>query len=217
MRSSVPTPERANAFYRVAAYTADAEYRNTRVVQALHALLAKQQLGSRKMIEQVFSPFRAVFRLVISIAGNAYCVNRKLSFPAPIDRGRTAQACSLLTGGRFSLNLSGGCALRRRRERALTPRGRSTRGWTPRFPPSCESPLFLEIAWRRFPICDRCEKGNGSRVTVACLSPPFRSSQTAYCYIRLNPRRRNISSAAQFFFSWGYPCLNSTRYAAPTV
>ena len=46
-------------------------------VQALHALLAKQQLGSRKLIEQVFSPFRAVFRLVISIAGNAYCVNRK--------------------------------------------------------------------------------------------------------------------------------------------
>ena len=24
--------------------------------------------------------------------------------------------------------------------------------------------------------------GNGSRVTAACLSPPFRSSQTAYCY-----------------------------------
>ena len=24
--------------------------------------------------------------------------------------------------------------------------------------------------------------GNGSRVTVACLSPPFRSSQVAYCY-----------------------------------
>ena len=64
-------------FYRVAAYTADAEHRNTRVVQALHALLAKQQLGSRKLIEQVFSPFRAVFRLVISITGNAYCVNRK--------------------------------------------------------------------------------------------------------------------------------------------
>ena len=72
MRSSVPTPERC-----VAAYTADAEYRNTRVVQALHSLLAKQQLGSRKLIEQVFSPFRAVFRLVISITGNAYCVNRK--------------------------------------------------------------------------------------------------------------------------------------------
>ena len=65
--------------YRVAAYTANAEYRNTRVVQALHSLLAKQQLGSRKLIliEQVFSPFRAVFRLVISIAVNAYCVNRK--------------------------------------------------------------------------------------------------------------------------------------------
>ena len=26
------------------------------------------------------------------------------------------------------------------------------------------------------------KKRNGSRVTAACLSPPFRSSQTAYCY-----------------------------------
>ena len=26
------------------------------------------------------------------------------------------------------------------------------------------------------------KQGNGSRATVACLSPPFRSSQTAYCY-----------------------------------
>ena len=41
-------------------------------------------------------------------------------------------------------------------------------------------PCFL--IWRKFPICDRFEIGNGSRVTAACLSPPFRSSQTAYCY-----------------------------------
>ena len=41
-------------------------------------------------------------------------------------------------------------------------------------------PCFL--IWRRFPICDRFEKENGSRVTAACLSPPFRISQTAYCY-----------------------------------
>ena len=41
-------------------------------------------------------------------------------------------------------------------------------------------PCFLIC--RRFPICDRFEKDYGSRVTVACLSPPFRSSQTAYCY-----------------------------------
>ena len=41
-------------------------------------------------------------------------------------------------------------------------------------------PYFL--IWRRFPICDRSEKEYGSRVTAACLSPPFRSSQTAYCY-----------------------------------
>ena len=41
-------------------------------------------------------------------------------------------------------------------------------------------PCFL--IWRRLPICDRFENRNGSRVTAACLSPPFRSSQTAYCY-----------------------------------
>ena len=41
-------------------------------------------------------------------------------------------------------------------------------------------PCFL--IRRRLPICDRFEKEYGSRVTAACLSPPFRSSQTAYCY-----------------------------------
>ena len=41
-------------------------------------------------------------------------------------------------------------------------------------------PCFL--IWRRLPTCDRSEKEYGSRVTAACLSPPFRSSQTAYCY-----------------------------------
>ena len=43
-------------------------------------------------------------------------------------------------------------------------------------------PFLCFLIWRRFPICDRFEKGNGSRVTAAYLSPPFRSSQIAYCY-----------------------------------
>ena len=41
---------------------------------------------------------------------------------------------------------------------------------------------FCFLVWRRPETGDRCKMGNGSRVTAACLSPPFRSSQTAYCY-----------------------------------
>ena len=41
---------------------------------------------------------------------------------------------------------------------------------------------FYFVVRRRPETGDRFEKGNGSRVTAACLSPPFRSSQTAYCY-----------------------------------
>ena len=50
---------------------------------------------------------------------------------------------------------------------------------------------FLPPLNTRFPCWDslgadgrlrKQEKGNGSRVTTACLSPPFRSSQIAYCY-----------------------------------
>ena len=47
--------------------------------------------------------------------------------------------------------------------------------------------------------------GNGSRVTTACLSPPFRSSQTAYCYTdglfyaeRDIPVSRNIFTCADY-------------------
>ena len=50
---------------------------------------------------------------------------------------------------------------------------------------------FLPSLNTRFPCWDslgadgrlrKQEKGNDSRVTSACLSPPFRSSQIAYCY-----------------------------------
>ena len=41
---------------------------------------------------------------------------------------------------------------------------------------------FCLLVWRIPETGDRFEKGNGSRVTAAYLSPPFRSSQTAYCY-----------------------------------
>ena len=54
---------------------------------------------------------------------------------------------------------------------------------------------FYFVVRRRPENGDRFEKGNGSRVTAACLSPPFRSSQTAYCYTcRLRRLNRMCSS-----------------------
>ena len=87
-----------------------------------------------------------------------------------------------LTGGEFFAEMQRGVALCGARESAAPAAGAKRKGHL-RFPflfGLLPFPCFL--IWRRFPICDRFEKGNGSRVTAACLSPPFRSSQTAYCY-----------------------------------
>ena len=61
----------------------------------------------------------------------------------------------------------------------LGQRGRDTCG----FPSSLNSYLSLIS----YPDANQrpataSKNRNGSRVTTACLSPPFRSSQTAYCY-----------------------------------
>ena len=107
----------------------------------------------------------------------------------------------------FSLNLSGECAY---------PAG-AQEGRHLRFPPSDFLPFPLRV-WRRFPICDRCEKGNGSRVTLVFVSQNIRSSQTAYCYTgglinarrgmtvprkslaRCNARHLRIKRLVQFIF-----------------
>ena len=84
----------------------------------------------------------------------------------------------------FSLNLCGGIR-RLRTAGALRrpPRGGAKRKDNLRFSFLFELlPFPCFLIWRRLPICDRFENRNGSRVTAACLSPPFRSSQTAYCY-----------------------------------
>ena len=71
--------------------------------------------------------------------------------------------------GRFSLNLSGGFAVCGRRERAA-PAAETTpypRRWAKRKDNLRFSFLFellpfpCFLIWRRFPICDRFEKGNG--------------------------------------------------------
>ena len=84
--------------------------------------------------------------------------------------------------GQLSTEIAESCALRSVRGSAVPTAGAKRKGHL-RFPFLFELlPFPCFLIWRRFPICDRFEKGNGSRVTAACLSPPFRSSQTAYCY-----------------------------------
>ena len=105
------------------------------------------------------------------------------SFSAPESRGaRTALACSPLTGG-GALRFSGGDSPSADGGNVAAPAAGAKRKGHLRFPflfGLLPFPCFL--IWRRFPICDRFEKEYGSRVTAAYLSPPFRSSQTAYCY-----------------------------------
>ena len=84
------------------------------------------------------------------------------AFSAPAERGtRTAQACSSLTGGRFFAEIQRGVALCGARETAAPAAGAKRKGHL-RFPflfGLLPFPCFL--IWRRFPICDRFEKGNG--------------------------------------------------------
>ena len=106
------------------------------------------------------------------------------AFSAPAERGtRTALACSPLTGGEFFAEPQRGDSPSADGGSVAAPTAGAKRKDNLRFSFLFELlPFPCFLIWRRFPICDRFEKGNGSRVTAACLSPPFRSSQTAYCY-----------------------------------
>ena len=71
--------------------------------------------------------------------------------------------------------------LRLRSERNLAYPAGAQEGRHQGFHPLVNHP-FPIIARRKSERRDRSEKRNGSRVTAACLSLPFRSSQTVYCY-----------------------------------
>ena len=93
------------------------------------------------------------------------------------------QACSSLTGGKFFAEPQRGDSPSADGGSVAAPAAGAKRKDNLRFSFLFELlPFPCFLIWRRFPICDRFEKEYGSRVTAACLSPPFRSSQTAYCY-----------------------------------
>ena len=80
------------------------------------------------------------------------------------------------------LRTAGTCRAPRRGTTPYPRRGAKRKGHL-RFPFLFELlPFPCFLIWRRPETGDRFENGNGSRVTVAWLSPPFRSSQIAYCY-----------------------------------
>ena len=105
------------------------------------------------------------------------------AFSAPAERGtRTALACSPLTGGEFFAEPQR--EIRRRCGRSVPrPAAGAKRKDNLRFSFLFELlPFPCFLIWRRLPTCDRCEKRNGRGFFLPYLSPPFRSSQTAYCY-----------------------------------
>ena len=87
-----------------------------------------------------------------------------------------------LTGGGVFAELQRGIAFCGARETAASAAGTKRKGHL-RFPFLFELlPFPCFPIWRQSESGDRFEKGNGSRVTVVCLSQPIRSSQIAYCY-----------------------------------
>ena len=98
--------------------------------------------------------------------------------------------------------------LRLRSERNLAYPAGAQEGRHQGFHPLVNHP-FPKIVWRRPETGDRFEKENGSRVTLACLSLPFRSSQTAYCYtggqIYAGATQGELPEG-QERVPWGTPC-----------
>ena len=121
-------------------------------------------------------------------------------FSAPTQRGaRTASACSPFPGREFFAEPQQGVALCGARESAAPGAGAKRKGHL-RFPFLFELlPFPCFLIWRRFPICDRFEKGNGSRVTAAYLSPPFRSVRYITATHAVYSTQARHNSAARFF------------------
>ena len=73
------------------------------------------------------------------------------------------------------------------------PRGAKRKGHL-RFPFLFELlPFPCFLIWRRFPICDRFEIGNGRGFFLPCFRNLFAGSDTVLLHRRLNFRRRNMT------------------------
>ena len=103
---------------------------------------------------------------------------------------RTAQAVRPVRAGSFAVNHSGELPLRA----AGAQEGRQPAV----FHPLVNLPFSLRGSGADCRHVTAAKMGNGSRVTTACLSPPFRSSQIAYCYTYRLLRRVRHNSAEQF-------------------
>ena len=107
------------------------------------------------------------------------------AFSAPAERGtRTALACSPLTGGEFfaepqrgdSPSADGGSVAAPAAGTTPYPRRWAKRKDNLRFSFLFELlPFPCFLIWRRFPICDRSEKGYGRGFFLPYLSQPVRS------------------------------------------
>ena len=102
----------------------------------------------------------------------------RLLFPAPDDWGtRTAAGGFALTGGVFFAEIQR-WGIRRLRTAGASrhpPQGAKRKGHL-RFPFLFELlPFPCFLIWRRFPICDRFDMGNGRGFFLPCLSQPVRN------------------------------------------
>ena len=120
------------------------------------------------------------------------------SFSAPADRGtRTALAGSPFRAGSFSLNLSGDSPSADQQERAAPP-SRGKEGQPAVSFPLELLPFPIFLIWRRFSICDRCEKGYGRGFFLPYLSQPVRRVRDITAYTRISSKQARHNSAAQF-------------------
>ena len=130
------------------------------------------------------------------------------TFSAPAERGaRTASACSPLTGGEFSAepqrgdspSTDGGSVPRPAAGTTPYPRRWAKRKDNLRFSFLFELlPFPCFLIWRRFPICDRCEKGVRQRIFSSVSFATDSQCQITYCYTCGHSPQARHNSAAQF-------------------
>ncbi len=148
----------------------------------LRRRIRKRETAWRKLCR--FLCFSAPIHWGARVASAIRPVRAAAFFSAPADRGTRTAAGVFAPNGREVFRLKSSEELRSAERGRLRrpPQGAKRKGHL-RFPFLFELlPFPYFLVWRRLPTCDRSEKGNDSRVTLAFVSQNIRSSQTAYCY-----------------------------------